>query len=221
MSEHFDGIAIPIAFKTNKLARARYTRNEWSGEHELSSPRKPVSGYMEIYFAAKPVTINDVDLIEPGKDWSKEQQLYINHNVYGEHQFLVPGVVSEIPGDRYLKPDEDVMGWNRLRTAFALVNGSPTTATAREELQLLPCSKENLGLFVERFQSQPFYIEVGADGFWLHTKTSGGGYRRTFGQSFCPPCWHGTRHAVITTHARAGYRLGYSLGEIRWDQWRE
>lgn len=215
MAESFSGIAIPIAFQTNKLARAKYTRNEWTGERELLVPQKPVSGYMELYFAAAPLTSNEVDLIEPGRDWSTEQQLYISHNVYGEHQFLVPSVVSEIPGDRY---PEDAMGWSRFRTAFALVNGSPTTATAREELQLLPCSKENLPLFLERLQSQPFYIEVGVDGFWLHTKTSSGAYRRTPGQSFCPPCWHGTRHAVITTHSGTGYRLKYSLSEICWEQ---
>jgi hypothetical protein len=204
VADQLTGIAIPIEFRTNKITRA--SRDD--GPLIVGTSRH-VMGQMELYFSPHAITLEHVDLAEPGKPWTKERTLYQKHNVHGDHQFLIPSTVQKIEADRYLWPSRD-------RFAFGLVNGSPTTATGTEVLQLIPCDKENLALFLERLQTQPFYIEVRGDAFILHVKDRSGTYRKIASQIYSPRCWHGTRHAVITTQGERTYQPILRLESIPW-----
>jgi len=166
---------------------------------------------MELYFSWHPVAPDDMDFAEPGKQWIKERTLYQKHNVHGEHQFLVPASVEIIESHRYIWATKD-------RFAFGLVNGSPTTATGTETLQLVPCDQLNLKLFLDKLQSQPFYIEVVGTNFALHVKDNLGGYRTLACQTYSPRCWHGSRHAVITTQRARTYQPISRLEAIPWTE---
>jgi len=116
---------------------------------------------MELYFSRHRVAPDDVDFAEPGKQWIKEPTLYQKHNLHGEHQ--VP--CAFFHRNNRIRPLH--LG-NQVRFAFGLVNGSPTTATGTETLQLVPCDELNLELFLNKLQSQPFCIEVAGTNFALH-----------------------------------------------------
>lgn len=164
MADPLTGVAIPIEFRTSKIKRA-VVRDDGAGRFPKTRPARTVTGSMELYFSPHPVTLDNIDLAEPGMTWAKERTLYQKYNVHGEHRFLVPASVKKIEADRYLWRTKD-------RFAFGLVNGRPTTATATEMLQLVPYDSQNLGLFLDKLQSQPFYIEVAGSDFALHVKDS-------------------------------------------------
>jgi hypothetical protein len=211
MADQLTGVAIPIEFRTNKL-KPPITRHNEARERtvQVRGPR-PVMGSMELYFSRHRVAPDDVDFAEPGKQWIKERTLYQKHNLHGEHQFLVPSSIETIESDRYIWATKD-------RFAFGLVNGSPTTATGTETLQLVPCDQLNLELFLDKLQSQPFYIEVAGTDFALHVKDNLGGYRKLACHPFTPRCWHGSRHAVITTQRAHTYQPILRLETIPWTE---
>lgn len=211
MADRLTGIAIPIEFRTNKI-KPPVTRYDEARERTIQvRGAHPVAGSMELYFAPHPVGPDDIDLAEPGRQWTKERALYQKHNIHGEHQFLIPASVREIESDRYVWHTKD-------RFSFGLVNGSPTTATGTETLQLIPCDQMNLEFFLDKLQSQPFYIEFAGTNFALHVKDNAGRYRRLVCQDYSPRCWHGSRHAVITTQRKNTYRPILRLDTIPWTE---
>lgn len=211
MADRLTGIAIPIEFRTNKV-KPPVTRYDDTRDRTVQiRGARPVTGSMELYFSPAAVTPDDIDLAEPGKQWTKERALYQKHNVHGEHQFLIPASVREIESDRYIWHTKD-------RFAFGLVNGSPTTATGTETLQLVPCDQFNLELFLDKLQSQPFYIEVAGADFVLHVKDKAGRYRELACQDYSPRCWHGSRHPVITTQRKHTYQPILRFETIPWTE---
>jgi hypothetical protein len=211
VADRLTGIAIPIEFRTNKIKHAT-ARDEDAGPRFARAERsRPITGSMELFFSPHAVTVDNVDLLEPGKEWTKERVLYQKHNLHGEHQFLVPATVNAIEPDRYIWATKD-------RFSFGLVNGSPTTATGTETLQLVPCDQLNLDLFLDKLQSQPFYIEVIDADFALHVKDMQGLYRKLACQNYTPRCWHGSRHAVITTQATHSYKPILHLDSLPWNE---
>lgn len=145
--------------------------------------------------------------MEPGTFSDKSRAFYLQHHVYGEHQFLIPCKVEPI--ERY----EAMCG---MRCLSGMVGGDPTTSVYQENLQLLPCTRENLDIFLEKLQSQPFYISVKKGMFQLHVKDTSGSYRRLYAQNYSPRRWAGFAHPVITLQYDRGSRHVHRLEEIDW-----
>lgn len=190
------GIAIPISFSTNKLSRRTSTREP-----------KPVSGYMELYFSPNPIRFDEVDLLEPGKEYAKAESLYRTHHVYGDHRFLIPVAKEQI--EKYEAP------WD-MRFGFGQIGQDPTTATYQEKLQLIPCGASNLSLFKERLLTEPFYIEMAPESFVLHVMNNAGRYIAIPGQAYSPRCWHGFAHPVVTLETQTGHKPFHKFGDIPW-----
>lgn len=192
------GISIPIAFSTNKLSRKTPNR-----------PARPVSGYMEVYFAPNPINFDEIDLLEPGKKNSKSESLYRTHHVYGDHRFLIPAIKEPI--EKYEAP------WN-IQFGFGRIGHDPTTATYREKLQFIPCSASNLRLFQEKIQTEPFYLEMASKSFVLHIRNKSGRDVSVPSQGYSPRCWHGFAHPVVTLTTEAGSEPYYEFSQIPWSQ---
>jgi hypothetical protein len=190
------GIAIPIYFSTNKLSRRTATRE----------PR-PVTGYIELYFAPRPVDFEEIDLLEPGRTFHKAEALYRKHHAYGDHRFLIPTTHKTI--EKY------EASWN-MRFAFMQIADDPTTATYQEALQLLPCSRANLGFFKEKLQTEPFYIEVAAESFILHIRTKAEHYVALPAQAYSPRCWHEFAHPVVSLETQGGSIPYFKFCDIPW-----
>jgi len=190
------GIAIPIAFSTNKLSRRTSIRE----------PR-PVGGYMELYFSPNSIPFEGVDLLEPGKQSTKAEALYRKHHVYGDHRFLIPVAKQQI--EKY------EAAW-KMRFAFGQIGKDPTTATYQEMLQLVPCGASNLALFKERMLTEPFYIEMAPESFILHVSDGAGRFLSIPAQDYSPRCWHDFAHPVVTLETQFGHQPFHNFSDIPW-----
>ena len=130
-------IVIPIFYSTNTTAR---------------------QGYIELYFANEPESI-DKSLLASLKNASEKlNQKYRLHNIYGNHQYLIP-----------VRRDND---WMSNSMMSPQIGDNPTTSAQFEKLQLMPCSQSNLSLIC-LLQSQPFFIEITKKDFFLHVVMQG------------------------------------------------
>lgn len=138
MSNLIKALLIPITFSINRTPR----------QHHL-----------ELWFSDKPEKKSKDSAPPSLASWKKADQLYRKSTVNGDHQFLIPSTVELI------NHFEGVQ--SNYPSAFQQIGNNPTTATALNKLQLIPCSQHNLNLFQRSLQSQPFYIEVGKRTFNL------------------------------------------------------
>ena len=202
------GIAFPVRFSTNKLTR-QIKKTDPNTGHISIRGGIPQEGYMELYFSHQAVNIERIDLLEPGKIFTKSEKLYESHHIYGDHKFLVPVLHENI--ERYDAP-------HNMRFSFGRIGKDPTTATYQEILQLMPCSQFNLNIIKDRLQSEQFYIEIcDNSSFLLHICRQGLTYRQVPSQKYCPRCWHGFAHPVITIDSKCGSQPIYKLSDIPWD----
>ena len=198
MPSQLRGICMPIAFSTNKPAPRKGPADGDVPSHDKIAAR----GYLELFFSHLPIKVpDDIDLLEPGNVFVKEMRLYRQHNIHGEHQYLVPVHQEKI--EQYEAP-------HNMRFLFNQIGTDPTTAAYREALQLIPCARHNLDLFLAKLQTLPFFIEILSEQpwleafderyFWLYVRAMDNQYHRIPCQRYSPHCWHGFAHPVVTLH---------------------
>ena len=215
MTSQLRGICMPISFATNKSApRKRRVDGDVSSQEKIAS-----RGYFELFFSHLPIKVpDDIELLEPGRVFVKEMRLYRQHNIHGEHQYLVP--VSQEKIEQYEAQRNN-------RVLFNQVGTDPTTAAYQEALQLIPCARHNLELFLAKLQILPFFIEILSEQpwlaafeeryFWLYVRAMDNKYHRIPCQRYSPRCWHGYAHPVMTIHF-PDHRSQpiHTFREVRW-----
>jgi hypothetical protein len=167
-STKIKGISIPIAFNY------AYRGQQY--------------GEVEVYFSFNPIKSGEVDLLEPGKVLSKKINNFLNKNIVGSFEFLIPYKVTEIKS--YEAPHE-------LRFNISLVDKNPSTATLNNRIGMIPCNENNLATFLDAFPNHDFYIAIRDNRIFLRIK-SGERYVEIPSQNYSPSCWMGFAHPAIT-----------------------
>jgi hypothetical protein len=171
------GIAFPIRYRCNYPDRK--------------------TAEMNLYFSDKPITKNQVDLVEPGNNSEKAKRFYLKWNVYGEHDCLVPVKVRELA--RYQST------WGVNGGGFKpILNKNLITQSQFEYMELMPCMKADLPDILASKAVLDFYFTISEGNFWLNIKDPSGaeGYITLPAQRYCPECWHGFAHSVITLESK-------------------
>lgn len=187
------GISVPIFFSTDKPSR---------------------HGFIELYFspnAVKPDKATASSVLA----WQKADQLYREHHIYGDHQFLVPVRSESIP--YALAPPSYLTVGMPLQNMQ--IGKDPSTAVSTRALQLMPCSHSNLEL-IKALQREPFYIEIGKRSFSLHVWDQGEYFKipsqRHAPTRDVPRSVLGRPHPVICLESENGMSEIIYLQDIPW-----
>jgi len=201
------GIVLPIRFSTNKLSRTQLVCDELSGRRLYTIHGIPTAGFMRLYFAPKALKRKDVERLEPGSSTLDGQSLYLRHNAYGPHDYLLP-VFSETI--------EQPKRHRSVHFTFDQIAECPTTAATTQGLQFLPCTADTLPLLQEKLQTYPFLIRVTKEGFQLYVKDSSGVNHSWTAQDYAPRTWHGSGHDTVTLGGKNRVKPLRHFDEIEW-----
>jgi hypothetical protein len=139
-------------------------------------------GYIELFFANEPEII-DKTLPATLKNASHKSDLkYRKHNIYGNHQYLIPVRHNN--------------NWASSIMSTLQIGDNPTTVAHLEKLQLMPCNQSNLSLICQ-LQSQPFFIEITKQSYFLHVLMQGI-YCKIPAQKAIPKNWERFPYPVIS-----------------------
>jgi len=184
-----NGIAIPIAFDYN-----------YRGQHY---------GEINLYFSFEDTSIMDIDILSPGRAFSKEINHLTQRGTQGEFDYLIP--ISQEDIDKYSAPPGR-------KHAIRIVNSNPTTATYFQRVELLPCKENNLNTMVKLAGFPDFYISFLEGVFNLWIKNENGEYVAIPAQNYSPTCFHDFAHSVITLKGKSSVTPIYNISEIDWNK---
>ncbi len=187
MSACIQGIALPISFLYDYRGR-KY-------------------GETQLYFSFVELGLEQVDLLEPGRKYTKETKQLLQYGVQGAFDCLIPMPIEEIPS--YSQS-------GGMRYGVELVNDNPTTACLNNKIDLLPCKQNNLEYLLELHQYLPFYLSQVEGRFSLHIKDASGGYIDVPSQEYSPQCYHGFAHPTITLETGGAVRPVHQYADLDW-----
>jgi hypothetical protein len=193
------GLAIPIAFNY-QYRGMRY-------------------GEAQIYFANQPISVGEIDLIEPGRKHFKEMKHLIKHGVQGAFDYLLPLAPQGIDREEVIPKDINPSFFFDMRYAIPRLNNNPTTATLFDRIELLPCKENNFKTMMGLLENPLFYLSKKDLCFSIHINDGNANYIEIPSHGYCPRCWHGYAHSVITTvHERGGCMMIKKYAELNWPE---